>query len=270
MENKDFDEIRHLIEKRFLEWYKNKPKERFESSDFEKNISTSNLDVYEEMVNSFNEILKRPRTIEACTLRKLFYYKETNFRKSTLEVFNEYVRQKDLKNHNNTISIENELEKWKNSTISPIIEHHYFMPIEKYRENIAFIITDIENVKEEYLVFFMINSIYYGDYAMHYLIAPCYSNLRLIKILVKYAFCSWLRVSWRASFILSQLNSDLVNKELFDNIDLSENDLKMAQIIKNKQVDKYLENIISGEYDINSKFYATQVLKQINYKNNNR
>lgn len=270
MKNKDYDEIRLLIEKRFLEWYKNKPKERFEPSDFEKNISSSNLDVYEEMVISFNEILKRPKTIEACTLRKLFYYRQTNFQKSTLKIFNEYVQNKESIKSNAIEPLDNELRKWEKSTVSPITEHHYMMPIEKFRDNIAFIIKNSESVNEEYLMFFMINAVYYGDYSMHYLIAPCYNNLRLIKTLVNYAFCSWLRVSWRASFILSQLNLNLVNKELIDKPNLTENDLKVAQIIKNKRVDKFLEDIVNGEFDINAKFYASQVLKQINYKINNR
>lgn len=266
MNSKEFDEIRYLIEQRFLRWYKEKPKQRFESLDFEKNLYTSNLEVYEEMVTSFNEIIGRAKTIEACTLRKLFYYKKTNFSKSTLEIFNEYIKNKNFIDSDNLANLSIEFEKWEKSTISPIIEHHYLMTIERFRENIAFVITNIANIKEEYLTLFMINSIYYGDYAMHYLIAPCHKDIKLIQFLIRYAFSSWIRVSWRAAYILSRLDAELVNKHLSEINFLNEIEKEIVECIKNRQIEKFLENIISGESDINTKFYATQVLKQIRYK----
>jgi hypothetical protein len=267
MENIDFDELRELIEKRFLNWYENKPKERFEPKTFDGNLRSSNLENYDYLVESFNDVLRKDRTVGASTFRKLFYYQKTNFHLSTIKHFSDYIDDEKAEKKNFSCSdiLNKGYEKWIVSKSNSIITHHYFLTADKYREIAPEAYSNLTEIKQELKVFLMINAIKHGDCYLYLLIEPCFHDKMLIQYLTRLLCYEWIRVTWRAAFVLSMLNDSLVNESLliYGNQDLLDSEKELIDHIYLKQVDIYLEKISKSNSDLNDRHYAIQVLKFI-------
>lgn len=268
MNDSDIEKLRQGIERKFHQWYERKSKKEYEEKKFSKTFNTTTLETHEYLVESFEDILGV--SIGASTFRKLFYYKNKNFNKRTLKYFHDYIIS-DIIQKDNCIDekiIKDEYDKWIKSLESPIINHHYFINQHLFRQIIVFALNNLNSINQKYINLLMINSIYYGDFSMHYLIDRCKNEQHLIQYLTNLMIFNWSRVSWRAGYILSKLNRLIVKTEI-DKINrkkLELFDIDLIEHIINDNVENLLRNIIEGKYDMVSKIYAHEVLKQINYK----
>ncbi|MEI6695642.1 MAG: hypothetical protein WCO13_06215 [Bacteroidota bacterium] len=231
----------------------------------------SNLKNYEELSCSFRSLIGKE--IGCSTLRKLFYYKnQKKFSKYYFDAFKEYVSKNESLKENKLECkkiLNSEYNKWLNNIEKDYVEHHYFMPKDIFNNLIDFCQKNKNDINRNELIFFFINAVYYGDISIHNYINDFYNDKKLIRYLVFLVMSNWIRVSWRAAYIISKLNKDKT-KEIIEQIKTNNNEHKLLfDVIIDDSVINFLENIVNkASNDMNTISYANQVLRLIKNRTN--
>lgn len=264
----DWDALRDKIRSSFLKWYAQKPKRYGEPDTFDKSFKTSNLDTFEELADSFKAVTgERPGT---STFRKLFYEKKTNFHGKNVRLFFDYVDNiEGLDQTDADLAVLHKAHsKWIKSLDDPILSHQYFMPLSDYTQIFKTAYSKMELLQQSYLRYLMVVAVYYGDTSFHLYIDRCKNDKEMVQILFRLVLFTWIRVSWRSAYVLTQLNdflvSDRINTLQCDS--LTKQEFMLLERIKAKDIEAYLEEIINDDLSVESKIYANQVLRQIRSK----